>query len=382
MINIDGKVYKTAIVHDWICNYGGAERVLECLLEIMPDSPVFIGCYMEKQLSPILQNADLRPSNLQKIQNQKKDNHTNFLPFMPTAFESFDLNDFDIVVSDSSCCAKGVITNPNTLHICYCHTPMRYLYEFYYEYTGQMNPLKRKLIKYFMDYLRIWDVSSANRVDYFVANANNVANRIKKHYRRSAEVIYPPVDVNLFEPIDNTADYFLCVSRLIKHKRIDLVVKAFNELGYPLVIVGAGPELEKLKKISNSNISFTGRISDEEMHHYYAHCKAFIFPTEEDFGITPLEAQACGKPVIALGKGGALETVISNKTGIFFDDQTVSALINAVKKFECTTFDKEICRQNALRFEKAKYVEQMREFIKEKWKEFKNEGIPVCDDHN
>ena len=377
MITIDGKEYKTAIVHDWICNYGGAERVLECLLEIMPNSPVYIGCYMNNQLSPKLKQVKYYPSVLQKLQNQKKDNHTKFLPFMPTAFEAFDLNEYDIVVSDSSCCAKGVITNPNTLHICYCHTPMRYLYEFYYEYTKEMNPLKKKLLKYFMNYLRLWDVISANRVDYFIANANNVANRIRKHYRRNAEVVYPPVDVKFFEPVEHTDDYFLCVSRLIKHKRIDLVVSAFNELGYPLVIIGDGSELGPLKKLAKTNITFTGRISDEEMHRYYARCRAFIFPTEEDFGITPLEAQACGRPVIAFGKGGALETVVSGQTGVFFNEQTVEELVGAVKKFETMTFDKEICRQNALRFEKGKYVEQMRMYIEEKWKEFHDEGIPA-----
>ena len=320
-----------------------------------------------------MKQVEYYPSIIQKLQSQRKDNHTKFLPFMPTAFEAFDLNDYDIVVSDSSCCAKGVITNPNTLHICYCHTPMRYLYEFYYEYTENMNPIKMKILKYFMNYLRIWDVVSANRVDYFVANANNVANRIKKHYRRNAEVIYPPVDVNFFEPLDSIGDYFLCVSRLIKHKKIDLVIKAFNELGYPLVVVGAGAELKNLKRIACKNILFTGRISDDEMYQYYARCRAFIFPTEEDFGITPLEAQACGRPVIAFGKGGALETVVSERTGIFFYEQTVNDVIEAVKRFESMTFEPEECRKNALRFGKAIYVKTMRQFIEEKWRRFNEE---------
>ena len=370
MITIDGKKYKTAIVHDWICNYGGAERVLECLLEIMPDSPVYIGCYMKNQLSPTLKNVDLHPSILQKKQSQKNDNHTKMLPFMPTAFEAFDLNEYDIVVSDSSCCAKGIITNPNTLHICYCHTPMRYAYEFYYEYIEDMNPIKVKILKYFMNYLRIWDVISSNRVDFFVANSKNVANRIQKHYRREAEVIYPPVNIDFFQPNNQNEDFYLCVSRIIKHKRIDLVVEAFNELGLELYIIGEGSELSTLEKRAKGNIHFLGRLSDEEVCRYYSRCKAFIFPTEEDFGITPVEAQACGRPVIAYSKGGALETVIDGETGIFFDNQTAESLIDAIRKFELMKFEKETCRKNAELFGNEHFSLKMKNFIEDKWRQF------------
>lgn len=371
MIEIDGKIYKTAIIHDWVCNYGGADRVLERLLQIMPGSPVYIGCYMEEQLSPVLKEADLRPSFLQKKQNQKKDNHQKFLPLMPAAFEEFDLNEYDIVVSDSSCCAKGVITNPNTMHICYCHTPMRYAFEFYYEYTEDMNPLKRKLIKYFMNYLRLWDVISANRVDYFVANSKNVANRIRKHYAREAKVIYPPVDISYFSPKDEDENYYLCVSRIIKHKRIDLVVDAFNILGLELYVIGEGTELKKLKKVAKGNIHLLGRQSDSVVKDYYSKCKAFIFPTEEDFGITPVEAQACGRPVIAYSKGGALETVIDGVTGIFFDEQSVESLIGAVQRLEKISMKKESCRQNAEQFSCERYDTEMKNFIEEKWREYK-----------
>lgn len=370
MIEIDGKIYKTAIVHDWVCNYGGADRVLERLLQIMPDSPVYIGCYMENQLTPMLKKADLRPSYLQKMQNQKKDNHQKFLPFMPTAFEEFDLNEYDIVVSDSSCCAKGVITNPNTLHICYCHTPMRYAYEFYYEYTENMNPLKKKLVKYFMNYLRIWDVVSASRVDYFIANSKNVANRIRKHYVREAKVIYPPVDVSYYFPKDEDRNYYLCVSRIIKHKRIDLVIDAFNVLGLELYVIGEGSDLKNLKKIAKKNVHLLGRQPDNVVKEYYSKCKAFIFPTEEDFGITPVEAQACGRPVIAYSKGGALETVIDGITGIFFDEQSAESLIEAVHRFEKMKVKKENCRQNAEKFSNERYDIEMKQFIEEKWREY------------
>lgn len=371
MIEIDGKIYKTAIVHDWVCNYGGADRVLEHLLQIMPESPVYIGCYMENQLSPILKKADLRPSFLQKLQSQKKDNHQKFLPFMPLAFEEFDLNEYDIVVSDSSCCAKGVITNPNTLNICYCHTPMRYAYEFYYEYIENMNPLKKKLVKYFMNYLRIWDVVSANRVDYFVANSKNVANRIRKHYAREATVIYPPVDVSYFFPHDEDENYYLCVSRIIKHKRIDLVVDAFNALGLELYVIGEGTELKNLKKVAKGNVHLLGRQPDSVVKKYYSKCKAFIFPTEEDFGITPVEAQASGRPVIAYSKGGALETVIDGVTGIFFDEQSVESLIKAIHRFEKMKIEKENCKQNAEKFSNERYDIEMKQFIEEKWREYK-----------
>ena len=370
MIEIDGKRYKTAIIHDWVCNYGGADRVLEELLKIMPDSPVYIGCYMNSQLSPMLLEADLRPSSLQKKQNQKKDNHQKLLPFMPTAFEEFDLNEYDIVVSDSSCCAKGVITNPDTLHICYCHTPMRYAYEFYYEYTQNMNPIKKKIVKYFMNYLRLWDVLSSNRVDYFVANSKNVANRIRKHYDRESEVIYPPVDVSYFQPQDVEGEFYLCVSRIIKHKRIDLLVEAFNNLNRELYIIGEGEEQKKLQQKSHKNIHFLGRQPDQIVREYYSRCKAFIFPTDEDFGMTPVEAQACGSPVIAFSKGGALETVIEGVTGIFFDSQTPDSLFEAVFRLDNVKIDKESCRKNAERFSAELYGIKMRDFIEQKWREF------------
>lgn len=372
MIEIDGKMYNTAIVHDWVCNYGGAERVLERLLQIMPGSPVYIGCYMEKQLSSTLRETDLRPSFLQKKQNQKRDNHQIFLPFMPLAFEEFDLNEYDIVVSDSSCCAKGVITNPTTMHICYCHTPMRYAYEFYYEYTKSMNPIKKKLVKYLMNYLRVWDVVSANRVDYFVANSENVANRIRKHYAREASVIYPPVNISYFFPQDKDENYYLCVSRIIKHKRIDLVVNAFNRLGLTLYVIGEGEELKHLRKMAESNVHLLGRQPDSVVKEYYCKCKAFIFPTEEDFGITPIESQACGRPVIAYAKGGALETVIDGVTGVLFKEQSVESLIEAIQKFEKMKIAKGSCRKNAERFSNERYDVEMKRFIEEKWREYAN----------
>lgn len=362
---------KVALVHDWLTNMGGAERVVINFKEIFKDAPIYTTLYNSENLDKELQNIDVKTSFLQNIKGAKK-KHQKYFPLMPMAFESFDLNDYDIVLSSSSSCSKGVVTNPETMHVCYCHSPMRYGWEFYYEYTKDMKGLKKKLIKYFMNYMRVWDVTSANRVDYFIANSENVAKRIWKHYRRESVVIHPPVRCKLFNISDVDEDYFLVLSRLVEYKRIDLAVKTFNELGLPLVIIGDGPERERLESMSNNNIKFLGRQSDEVIKEYYSKCRAFIFPGEEDFGITPLEAQASGRPVIAFGKGGALETVVEGKTGVFFKEQRVESLINAIKEFEKIDFDKEFIRAHSEKFDEEIFKNKILNFIKEKSIEFKN----------
>ncbi len=363
MIEMGGKRYRTAIVHDWFCNMGGGDKVAEAFLDIMPGSPVYTCCYLEKSLTPRLQAADVKASFLQKFLNQKKDNHQKFLPLMPAAFENFDMNEYDIVLSSSSCCAKGVITRPGALHFCYCHTPMRYAWEFFGEYTEDMRPMKRRIIGLIMDYIRIWDVISANRVDYFIANSQNVANRIWKHYRRKATVIYPPIDTAYFTPGKEDGDFYLCISRLVKYKRIDLAVKACNKLKLPLVVIGQGAEYDDLKKMAGETVQILGRQPDDVIRDHYRRCKAFIFPGEEDFGMTPLEAQACGRPVIAYGKGGALETVIDGKTGVFFAEQTVESLVEGIKRLQSIQIDRDVCRQNAERFSFQTFRERMQEEI-------------------
>lgn len=297
---------------------------------------------------------------------------------MPMAFESFNLNDYDVVISSSSSCAKGVITRPDTMHICYCHTPTRYVWEFYYDYIENMDSigakgkLKKALVKYFMNYMRIWDFNASNRVDYFIANSQYVASRIWKHYKRESTVIYPPVDVDKFTPIDVDEDYFLCMSRLVPYKRVDLAVQAFNELGLPLVVIGGGSELEKIKVMAKDNVKVMGRQPDEVVKEYYAKCRAFIFPGEEDFGITPVEAQACGRPVIAYGKGGALETVVDGKTGLFFEEQTVESLKDAILRFQKMKFDKKEIRKHAEEFSVEIFENKIKSFVEEKYEEFKN----------
>lgn len=363
---------KVALVHDWLTNMGGAERVVINFKEIYKDSPIYTTLYNPDKLDEDLKNIDVRTSFLQNKKNLKK-GHQSLLPFMPMAFESFDLNEYDVVLSSSSSCAKGVVTNPNSMHVCYCHTPMRYSWEFYYEYANNwdMKKIKKDMLKYFINYIRVWDSVSSNRVDYFIANSQNVAKRIWKHYRRESVVIHPPVRCKLFNLSDIDEDYFLILSRLVPYKKVDLAVKAFNELGLPLVVIGDGVEREKLESIAKDNIKFLGRQPDSVIKEYYSKCRAFLFPGDEDFGITPLEAQASGRPVIAFGKGGALETVVENETGVFFGEQTADSLKDAVKRFENIKFDKQIIRRHAEEFDEEIFKDKISNFINSKYDEFK-----------
>ncbi|GAA0083790.1 glycosyltransferase family 4 protein [Clostridium sp. CTA-7] len=366
---------KVALIHDWLPFMGGAERVLTNFLELYPNAPIYTTVANRERLDSPLKEADIRVSALQKGK-KNIENHRRLFPFMPTAIENFNLNEYDIVLSSSSSVAKGVITNPNTMHISYCHSPMRYGWEFSYDYAGKMaggSNLKNKALGYFLSCMRLWDNVSSDRVDYFIANSENVAKRIWKHYRRESVVIHPPVRCSLFQPSDINEEYFLILSRLQEYKRIDVAVEAFNKNGLPLVIIGDGPDREKLEKIANSNIKFLGRQPDDVIKEYYAKCRAFIFPGEEDFGITPLEAQASGRPVIAYAKGGALETVINEITGVFFKEQNEASLNEAIEKFNKISFDKVKIRKHAEEFDESIFKEKIKKYINECYNEFNSE---------
>ena len=368
---------KVALVHDYLNQMGGAERVVMAFHEIFPDAPIYTSIYDPKRVDPAFQKMDIRTTFMQKFPMVTK-HHQPYLPFYPFAMESLDLRAYDLVLSSSSAFGKGVITKPDTPHICYCHTPMRWCWN-YHEYVEreQLGKVARSILPFMISGLRVWDQTSAMRVDHFIANSPVVADRIQKYYRRDAIVIPPPVEADrfLFDPTTEPEDYFLILSRLIPYKRIDLAIEACNRLQLPLVIIGGGRDTEPLKRIAGPTIRFLGRLSDDEVRHYYAHCRAFLFPGEEDFGITPLEAQASGRPVIAYGAGGALTSVVDGVTGVFFHEQTVESLAEVLASFDERTFDPDVIRNHALEFDTPRFHRRILQFIEAKLSEGKSKTI-------
>ena len=376
---------RIALVHDYLNQYGGAEKVLEAFVEIFPDAPIYTLLYDEKITDKFFPEKKIRASFLQKFPFIKK-HHRFFPPLMPLAVEKLNLSDYDVVLSDSAAFGKGVITEPETLHICYCHTPIRYAWDDSHKYIKEfsMAKLAKLFVPIFMNYLRLWDREAACRVDKFICNSKFVSQRIKKYYKQDSEVIYPPVDSEYYSIGDNNlkdpakspaatngASYFLIVGRLLPYKRIDMAIEAFNKLELPLKIIGSGPEMGKLKKMANWNIEFLGEIIGEKLKEYYQNCQALIFPQEEDFGIVALEAMACGKPVIAYRGGGALESVLEGKTGVFFNEQTVDSLAGAVRDFQSQKFNPDAIRNHALKFDKEIFKKKIKDFIEKSYKEFK-----------
>ena len=348
---------RTAIVHYWLLNRRGGEKVLDALCRLLPDADIFTLFCDPETLSPEVRHHKITSSFLNPLRRW----HRSLLPLMPMALETLDLRGYDLVVSSESGPAKGVITSSTSRHICYCHTPMRYLWDLYPAYRNEWtrSRLKRAAMTPLSNYLRLWDYASAARVDHFIANSHNVKTRIWKTWRREADVIHPPVDVDAFtwQPAE---DYFLIVSELVPYKRIDSAVRVFSRSGRRLVIAGAGPEMARLRSISGSNVEFLGRVSDRTLRDLYSRCRAFLLPGEEDFGITPVEALASGKPVIALGRGGALETV-PPYGGIFYDEPTDAALSRALLEFEALEPDiRPIELQvHAQRFSEAEFVRKI-----------------------
>ena len=357
---------KIAIVHDWLTNMGGAEQVVINFNQIYKDAPIYTTFYNPNNLDSKLRDLDVRTSFLQK--DKMVTNHKKYFPLMPLAFKKFDLGKYDVVLSSSSCCAKGVKAK-NGIHICYCHTPMRYAWGKKEDYVKNMNIIKKTMVNCLLFLMRKWDKKSSKRVDYFIANSSEVQKRIKKCYNRESVVINPPVRCNLFNISDIDGDYYFIVSRLVPYKRFDLAVKACSELGKKLVIIGDGTEKEELMQMANENIIFMGKQPDDVVKKYMSECKALLFPGEEDFGITPVEAMACGRPVICYGKGGVLDTVIDGKTGVYFEEQTVESLKKAILKFEKMKFDKKEIRKRALEFDEPVFQQKINEYIEEKYKE-------------
>lgn len=365
---------KIAIIHDWLVTYAGAERVLEQILQLYPEAELYsLIDFLPADKRDFILNKRVHTSFIQKLPFASK-KYRNYLPLMPLAIEQFDLSEFDLIISSSHAVAKGVLTNSNQIHICYCYTPIRYAWDLQHQYLKETKldrGIKGMVAKAMLHYIRIWDQSTINRVDCFISISQYIAKRIRKTYGRDSTVIYPPVDTDKFYIENKRENFFLTASRMVPYKRIDLIVEAFSENGLPLVVIGDGPEYEKIKKKAKKNIEILGYQEDNILREYLQKARAFVFAAEEDFGILPLEAQACGTPVIAFGKGGAKETVISTMnetntpTGILFYEQTIGALNDAVKQFQSskTKFDPHKIREHAEQFSKERFRKEFTEFV-------------------
>jgi glycosyltransferase involved in cell wall biosynthesis len=354
---------KLAIVCSWLNQYGGAERVLEVIHDMYPDAPIYTSIYWPQALPERYRSWDIRPSFLNRLPGIRR-RHQLYLPLYPLAFEHLDLRGYDVVLSLTSAFAHGVITPAETRHVCYCLTPARFLWNYagYIEREG-IGRLARWGLPLVLKGLRQWDRLAADRVDQFIAISRTVQQRIAKYYRREAPIIYPPVRTEFPAVEGAPEDYYLIVSRLVPYKRIDLAVQAFNALGLPLRIVGQGRDLASLRALAKPNIRFLGYLGDEEVRAQMARCRALIFPGEEDFGLTPVEAMALGRPVIAYGAGGALDTIEEGRTGIFFREPTAESLMEAVRRLEQCAFDPAVLRRHAQRFGIPRFRQELAQVL-------------------
>jgi glycosyltransferase involved in cell wall biosynthesis len=358
---------RIALVHDCIVHVGGGERVLQNMHAVFPDAPIYTLVYDGKAAQEMFAGARIHTSFAQRLPWSTRFFRAYF-PLYPMAVESFDLRGFDVILSSSFAFAKGVLPPPSACHICYCYTPLRYLWSEYHFHRATLfrQPWKRVVTDPFMSHLRIWDRISADRVDHFVAISKATAARIAKYYRRHSSIIYPPVRVRAISPSKGSEDFFLLVSRLMPYKRVDVAVQAFNQLGLPLRIVGSGPEETDLRRQSKPNIKFTGSVGDSELADCYSRCRALVFPAIEDFGIVMVEAQAYGKPVIACAGGGASEVVIDGETGVLFAGQAPGEMAEAIRKFNEINFDPQRIRQHALKFDEIEFRDRIRKLVEEK----------------
>ncbi len=360
------KNMKIAIVHDFLMQMGGAEKVVEVLHDMFPDAPIYTSVYDAKAMPDEYRNWDIRTSFLQKMLLKKK-LHRMALLLYPAAFESFDLSEYDVVISSSSAFAKGIITQPHTTHICYTHAPMRYAWmtDSYVKKEKISGPL-RSLLTPGLHYLRTWDSIAANRVDKYIANSSAVSQRIEKFYRRECDVVYPPVETERFQIAENVGDYYILVSRFVPYKRIDLAVEAFTRLGRPLKIVGTGRQMKSLKESAGPNVEFLGHVKDAELNKLVAEARGFIMPGEEDFGIAAVEANASGRPVIAYAAGGSLDVQVDGVTGVLFREQTVDALCDAVLRADQIEWNPQMIRTRAIkRFDTQVFRDRMTQVIAE-----------------
>lgn len=359
---------KVALVHDWLDGAGGGERVLYDLHCMFPDAPIYTLVYDEEKAPAWCKECDVHTTYIQDwpILNKKR---KLLLAFMPRAWESFDLMPYDLVISTCASCCKGVLTRPDAEHICYMFSPTRYVWDLYYDYLHGAGTFKGFFMKRQIHDVRMWDFLAAQRVDHFLADSDFVGERVKKFYRRDAVTIYPGTNINPYPITEEPDDYYLVVSRFVRYKRVDIAVEACNKLGKRLVVIGSGGEEEdRLRKIAGPTVEFVGRVSDEEMQRWYSRAKAFLFPGIEDYGITPVEAQSAGVPVLAYGKGGALETVLDGETGLFFGEQSVEGMMECIERFEREGVlrSRHQIREHSLGFSTEAFKEKMGSFIEEK----------------
>jgi glycosyltransferase involved in cell wall biosynthesis len=355
---------KVAIIHYWLVGMRGGEKVIEALCGMYPEADIFTHVYVPEMVSDKIRKHRIIPTFINSLPRAAKMYKT-YLPLMPLALEQLDLRGYDLVISSESGPAKGIVPSPDALHVCYCHTPMRYIWNMYHEYRNNVGPLARLLMPPLTHYLRMWDVTSAARVDSFVANSATVATRIHRYYGASSVVIHPPVDIDAFSIAapSELEDYFLMAGELVSYKRPDLAVRAFNEMKLKLVVIGGGEMLDEIRSLAGPNVTVLGAQPFDVLKQHYARCRALVFPGEEDFGMVPVEAMASGRPVIAFGRGGATETVADGVSGVFFAEQNVAAISSAIKSLASIEIDSENISAQARQFGRDQFFKKMRAHI-------------------